>query len=97
MGNRNADVSYFTFEQRFHLVNVLNAIVDDKNLPISAHLIVDGLFHHLHIECVNLRLYRITVGGRRVYGGKIARTHQRELQRARNGCGGHRERIDVSF
>ncbi|MPN23441.1 hypothetical protein SDC9_170829 [bioreactor metagenome] len=97
MGNSDTDVTDFAFEQRFHFINVLDAVVDDKNLSVSTHLVVDGLFHHLRIERVNLCLHGISVGRRRVNGRKIARSHQRKLQCARDRRGGHGKRIDIAF
>ena len=93
----DANIANFAFKQRFHLINILNAVVDDKNLSVAAHFVIDGFFHHFHIECMHFGLHRIAVGRGSINGGKIARTHQRKLQRARNGRGGHRECIDIAF
>ncbi len=41
----------------------------------------------------HFRMHRLTVGRRRVDDAEVARAHERELQGARNGRGGERERI----
>src|SRR5215217_7836113 len=55
--------------------------------------IADGIF----IEAHYLRMYWLTVGGRRIHNAQIARTHQRELQCTWDWCRSKGQRIYISF
>ena len=70
-----------------------DAVRHDEHLPVAAHLEVHGLGDDLVAERVYLRLYRAAVGRRRLDDGEVARAHHGELQGARDGRGGHRERV----
>ena len=65
--------------QGFHLVNVLDTVVDEEHLPVPAHLEIDRFPDDIGVETLHLRLHGITVGRWRGDAGKIPGPHQGEL------------------
>ena len=87
----------FTPHEGFYLVDILDAVVDEEDLPVAAHLEVYRLADNIGIEAFHLGLHRIAVGRRRGDAAQVAGSHQRELQSSRYRRGGHRQRIDVGL
>ena len=79
------------------LLQVVDAVVHEEHLTVSAHLEINGLSHNLGREGMYLSLNGITVGRRRLDDAQVTGTHQRELKGTRNGCGSHRKRVDIDF
>ena len=73
---------------------VLDAVVDEIDLAAAGEFRLDGIADDLLREDVRLGEDRLAVGRRGRNDGQVPRTHQRELQRARNRRGGERQRID---
>ncbi len=97
MSNGNSYIRYFPFYQCLQLINILDAVIYNKNLPVAAHFEIHRIADDLQVEGMHLRLYRIAVGRWCTNGGEIARSHQRELQRTWNGSGRHGKRIHIDF
>ena len=73
---------------------ILDAVVDEIDLAAACEFGPDGVADDLLRENVRLGEDRLAVGRRGRDDGQIPRTHQRELQRTRNGRGGKRQRVD---
>ena len=90
-------IRHFTFDKHFHFINILDAIVDEKNLSVTAHLEIDGFSDDVRVKTFYLCLNRIAVGWGSRDARQVTGSHQRELQGTRNRSGGHGERVDVGF
>ena len=84
-----------TQNHRFQLRQILNPVVHEEHLSVTAHLEIDGIGDNLLIKSMHLGLYRIAVGRRSLNDRKVARTNQRELQCTRYRRSGHGKRIHV--
>ena len=74
-----------------------DAVRNDIDLAVATELEIDGVGDDLMTEGVNFGANGVTIGRRGVDDAEIARAHQRELEGARNGRGGHGERVDIDF
>ena len=81
-------------DKPLHGHQVLDAVVDEVDLSAAREFRFDGVADDLLREYVRLGEDRLAVGRRGRNDGQVPRTHQRELQRARNRRGGERQRID---
>ena len=81
--------------QGLQFLQVLDAVVHEEHLSVSAHLEIDGLGDDFLVERMYLRLDGITVGRWCLDNRQIPGSHQRELQGTRNGRSGHGQRIHV--
>ena len=95
MTNTNTGIGHIAYDEGCQLGEVLYAVIDEEKLPIAAELEVHRLADNLFIEGVHLGLYGIAIGGRSLDDAEVAGTHKRELQRARDGRSGERERVDA--
>ena len=93
----NAAVGHIFLDEVGYLLQAVDAIVHKINLAVAAHFEIDGVGYHLMPKGGKLGMDGITVGRRRADNAHVARSHQRELQRARYGRGRHGERVDVGF
>ena len=66
-------------------------------MPIAAHLEAHRLTDDLWSRLREQGLHRTAVGGGGVEIRQVTCAHQGELERARNGGGTHRERIDIDL
>ena len=80
---------------RLQFRQILDAVVHEEHLSVTAHLKIDGLGNDLLVERMYFRLDRITVGWRSLDNRQITRSHQRELQGTRNRCSRHGQGIDI--
>ena len=62
MPHSDTGIRHLSTYQRLHLVDVLDAVVDEEHLSVTAHLEVDGLPDDVWIEALHLCLHRIAVG-----------------------------------
>ena len=69
-------IRHFASDQRFHLVDVLDAVIDEEHLPVAAHLEVDRFADDVRIEAFHLSLYRIAVRRRRRDARQVACSHE---------------------
>ena len=72
----HAHSGHLTPNQVLDLVNVLNAIVDEKDLPVATHLKFDGLTNNVGVEALQFRLHRVSVGRRRSDVAQVAGSHE---------------------
>ncbi len=78
-----------------HGLDVFDAVVDEKHLPVSLQLLAHGIPDQHLVEHVQLGLHRLPVGGRGGDHGEVAGTHQGEVQRARDRGGREGEGVHV--
>ena len=97
MTDSNAAVGHIFLDEVGYLLQAVDAIVHKINLTVAAHFEIDGVGYHLMPKGGKLGMDGITVGRRRADNAHVARSHQRELQRARYGRGRHGERVNVGF
>ena len=97
MPHSHTGIGDFPSHEGFYLVDILDAVVDEEDLPVATHLEVYRLADNIRIEAFHLGLHRIAVGRRRGDAAQVAGSHQRELQGTRYRRGGHRQRIDVGL
>ena len=90
-------IRHFAFDKRLHFINILDAVVDEENLPVTAHLEVDGFADDVRVKTFHLRLHRVAIGRGSRDARQVTGSHQRELQGTGNRRGGHGERVDVGF
>ena len=93
----HARIRHQPLHQARHLRQVLHAVADEEGLPAPAHLIHDGVAYQLLAEVAQLGLDGLAVGRRGLDDAQVARPHQRELQRARDGRGRQREAVHVGL
>ena len=74
-----------------------NFVVNDKHLAAATDFVGNGIADEFFVEDVYLGLDGVAVGWRRGDDGDVAGTHERELQRARDGCSRHGKRIHIDF
>ena len=95
VGHDGAGVGDEAPDHVLELVKALDAVVDQEHLAPARHLEVYGLGHELVVHRGDGGDDGIAVGRRGGDGAEVARAHQRELQRARDGRGAHRQGVDV--
>ncbi|OAV68855.1 hypothetical protein Barb6XT_00767 [Bacteroidales bacterium Barb6XT] len=93
----DAGIGHFAADNCLNSGDMPDVIVDDKYLPVAAHLKVDSFADNVGVEAVHFRLYRIAVGRRRGDVAQIAGTHEGELQGAGNGGCRHRQGVHIGF
>ena len=76
MSDGHAHSGHLTPDQVLDLVNVLNAIVDEKDLPVATHLKFDGLADNVGVEALQFRLHWVSVGRRRSDVAQVAGSHE---------------------
>ena len=79
----------------FYLVNILHPVVNEKNLPVTRQLVLNGLADDLFIKAMQLGNNWVAVGRRRLDDRQVAGTHQRKLQGTRDWRGRQRERVYI--
>ena len=72
-----------------------HAVVQVEDLAAPADLVADGLDHERLVVGLDDGLDRMAVGGRGLDDAEVARAGQREVERARDGRGAHRQHVDV--
>ena len=97
MPDSYAAVGHVFMDKRSYLRQAVDAVADEEHLSVAAHLKVDGIGDDLMAVAGYLGVDGITVGRRRADDAHIARSHQRELQRAWNGRGTHGECVDIGL
>lgn len=95
VGHQRPGVRNDPFQHGLELVKPLDAVVHDEYLPVARQLEVHRLGKDVVVEGVHRRQDGVTVGRRGGDGAEVARPHKRELQRARNRRGRHREGVHV--
>ena len=95
MGDGHAGVGHEALDHGGLLLEVFDAVVDEKDLALAAQLIGDGVANELAVKAVQHGLDGLAVGRGRLDDREVADAQERELQRAWNGRGGERERVHV--
>ena len=93
----HAGVRHVLVEQFGQVGQGGDAVGNNERLPVPAHLEVHRVGDDFVAKGVDLGLYRVAVGRRRLDDGKVARAHQGKLQRTRNRRSGHCEGVDVDL
>ncbi len=75
-------------------LDVVDAVVDEINLPAAVQLAHDGVADQLLVPAADARLDGQPIFGRRFEVRNVAHADQRHVQRARNRRGRHREHVD---
>ncbi len=97
MSHQRAGIGHHTFHHRLKLVKPLDAVVDNKSLPVARQLEIHRLFKDFICKGIDRGQYGVTVRGRGGNGRKVAGTHQRELKGARNRGSAHRHSVDIDL
>ena len=84
-------------DERGYLGKVGYAVVHEVYLSVTRHLEVDGIGYYLVSVYAQFGLDGIAVWRRRAYDAHVSCSHQRELERARDGGGRHGERVHVGL
>ena len=79
------------------LLQLLDAVVHEEDLAVARQLKVDGLGDNIVVQRAHSGEDGVAVGWRCGQRAQVACSHQRELQRARDGRGAHRQRVHVEF
>ena len=95
--NGDAAVGDVLMNHLGNLVQLVDAVIDEIDLSVAAHLEVDGIGDDLCREGMYLCLNGIAVGWRRLDDTQVAGAHQRELQGAGNRRSTHGEGIDIGL
>ena len=95
MTNGHATIGHVLQDEPLDFLEVRDAVVDEEHLAVARHLVVDGIGDEVAAIGAKLRVDGIAVGWRCADDAHIAGSHERELQRARDGCCRHRQRVDV--
>ena len=90
-------IGYILMYHRLQLRQLGDAVVDDEDLPVAAHLEAHGLGNDLRREGMHLRLNGIAVGRRCLDDAEVPGAHERELQGSGDGRGGERERVHIDL
>ena len=77
------------------LGDVLDAVVDEEDLPAARELALDRLAQQVAIEAADERADRQPVGGRRGDDRDVAQPAHRHVQRARDRRRGQRQHVDL--
>ncbi len=78
-----------------YLPDSFNAVVHEIDLAAAIQLLFDSGLDHLFIPAGDYGLDRHSVFGWSFDDAHIAQTHQRHVQRARDGRGGHGEHVHL--
>ena len=73
------------------------AVVDEKDLSVAVYFAHNGFAYDVVVPFDDFGENGITVGRRCVDDGEVACTHERKLQRARNGCSCQCECVNIHF
>ena len=95
MTNGHATIRHILHDESLDFLEVRDAVVDEEHLSVARHLVVDGIGDEVAAIGAELRVDGIAVGRWCADDAHIAGSHERELQRARDGGCRHRERVDV--
>ena len=76
-------------------MDVFDPVVDEIHLATAAEFVRDGVPDHFFVERRKGGLDGLAVGWRRGNGAQVARAHQAELQRTRDGRGREGQGVDV--
>ena len=72
-----------------HHIERADAVVDEKHLPTTAHLLPNSFLQYILVSGVDdHRLNRVAISGRSSHNRQIARPKKRKLERSRNRSGG---------
>ena len=93
----NARIGNQALQHSGHLAEVLNAVVDDKDLAASANFIGDGVSQAFFVEAHQVGINGLAVGGRSRHYAEVPRRHERKLQGARNRSRRQRQGVDVGL
>ena len=74
-------------------MDVVHAVVDEVDLPLAVQLAQDRMADQLRIEADDARLDGKPVLRRRFQIADVADAQQRQVQRARDRRGGHRQHV----
>ena len=97
MSNGYPAVGHILVNEAFHFLQITDATTNEIDLSVAAHFEVDGIRNDFMTEGRQFCLDGIAVGRWSAYDAHVARSHERELQCARNRRSRHRERVDVSL
>ena len=75
------------------VVNVVDAVVDEVDLPFAVELAQDGMADQLRIEADDARLDGQAVLRRRLQVADVANAQKRQVQRARDGRRRQRQHV----
>ena len=81
----------------FQFRQVRNPVIDEKDLPVAAHLKIDGIRYHFFIKSMHFGLNRIAVRRRSGNHAQITRAHQRKLKGTGNRSSSHCQCIYIHF
>ena len=93
----HARIRYIFVYHLLQFAEVADFVVHDKHLSVAAHLEVDGFGKDFGREGVYLCLNRVAVGWGSLDDGQVSGSQERELQRAWNRSGSHREGVHIHF
>ena len=94
MADRDAGLGHDLAEPAGHRFDVVDAIVDEKDLPAAVQFAQDGVADQLGVETRDAGFDGQPVVGRRFQVRDVAHAQQRQVQRARDRRGGHRQHVD---
>ena len=95
MPHGNTGIGHLSTYQRLHLVDVLDAVIDEEHLSVTAHLEINGFPDDVRVEPFHLCLHRIAVRWRSRDARQVSCAHQRELQGTGYRRSGHGEGVDI--
>ena len=93
----DARIGHLTLDEACQALDILDAAIDEVDLPPAAQLIVHGLADHLGRGLAEHGLDGSAIGGRRVEVRQVPCSHQRELQGTGYRRGTHGQRIYVDL
>ncbi len=91
----NTNVRHERLDGGRHLVDGLDAVVQEEHLAAAVDLVQDGVADQVARVGVDLGHHRLAVQRRRLDERQVARAQQRELQRARDRRRRERQRVHV--
>ena len=72
VGNAHAGIRNQTLYHAGHLLNILNAVVDEKDLASARQFVLDGVAYHFFAKAHDVRLNGLPVGGRRGHNAQVS-------------------------
>ena len=97
MTHYHARIGHHAMNHVLQLLQLLNTVVDKEDLPVAREFEVDGLGNDVVVQRSHCGQDGISVGRRCGERAQVTRSHQRELQRTRDGRSAHRQRVHVEF
>ena len=91
--HRDAHLRHELLHAQRHVVNGLDAVVDEEHLAASVDLAQDGVRHHLLVVLQDLGVHRQPIAGWRLDHRHVAGAGETQVQRARDRCGGQRQHV----